>query len=403
MLILEELLKPETQKFIREHTGDITKLAFAGSPFPSIPIQALLEQISSRNQVKNKLPTWYQTPNIYYPPKLNLEQTSSEITAQHKANYAKVERIIDLTGGFGVDCFYFSKYANSVIHFEKNESLSQIVAHNFKQFGIENIQYKTGDSIELLTGYHDIIYADPGRRDKDKNKVFLLKDCLPNIPKNLDKIWQHTDRLLLKTSPMLDISQGVSELKNVECIHIIAVDNDVKELLWFLKSGVYLENPKILTFNYAKKEVQFFELEEKEDTFINFSSPLAYLYEPNAAIFKSGGFNEVAIQFSLNKLSTHSHLYTSNKQIDFPGRVFKIISTFEYNKQTMKALKNTKANINIRNFRESVAKIRKKWKIKDGGEKYLFFTQSQNNKSIVIECEAVRHISKNLTASLLTT
>lgn len=390
MTILDAIISPEVQKFIMEYEGDIAKLAFAGSPFPNVPIQALLEQISSRNQIKNKLPLWYNTPNIYYPPKLNLEQTSSEITAKHKAEYLKGKKIADLTGGFGIDCFYFSKRADSVLHLEKNEVLSQIATHNFSALGVANIHCKFGDSLELLEGNFDMIYADPGRRTEDKNKVFLLEDCLPNIPANLDKILSHTKHLMLKTSPMLDITQGLHELRNVSSIHIIAVNNDVKELLWFIDSENTVEEPKILTFNYTKTTIQTFETEWIDESIADYATPSSYLYEPNAAIFKSGAFNAVAEKFGLKKIAPNSHLYTSEVLIDFPGRRFEIIEVLAYHKKEMKNFIKTKANVSTRNFPESVAKIRKKWKIKDGGTSYLFFTTTLDNQHILIRCNAIR-------------
>lgn len=390
MAILKAILEPEVQKFIREYQGDITKLAFAGSPFPNILIQVLLEQISSRKQIKSKLPLWYNTPNIYYSPKLNLEQTSSEITAKHKSNYIKGDTLADLTGGFGIDCYYFSLKMNSVTHLEQNESLSEIAKHNFLVLNAKNVTCKTGNSLELLEGKYDTIYADPGRRTENKNKVFLLEDCLPNIPKYLNHILNHTNFLMLKTSPMLDIKQGLSELEDVTAIHILAVNNEVKELLWFIETGSSITEPKIFTFNYTKENVQTFESNLNDDISAAYDKPLNYIYEPNAAILKSGAFNKIANQLEINKIAPNSHLYTSESLIDFPGRRFEVIQVLPYHKKEMRKFNKRKANITTRNFKESVAQIRNKWKIKDGGEDYLFFTTLQNNDQVVIQCKAIK-------------
>lgn len=390
MALPEALLDAEVQEFIIKFEGDISKLAFAGSPFPNVPTQALLEQISSRKQIKDKLPKWYGTKNIYYPPKLNLEQTSSEITAQHKAEYVKGNKLADLTGGFGIDCYYFSLKMDSVSHFEQNELLSEIATHNFKQLGVTNVDSKTGDSLELLKGNFDTIYVDPGRRTEDKNKVFLLEDCLPNIPANLERILKHTELLILKTSPMLDISQGLSELKNVSSIHIVAINNEVKELLWFIQATPSFEELKIQTFNYSKDKVQTFETSLRHDVLSEYNAPATFLYEPNAAILKSGAFHDIALQYNLKKLAKNSHLYTGEELIDFPGRRFEIVQVLPYHKKEMAVFKKTKANVSIRNFSESVAEIRKKWKIKDGGKDYLFFTSLENKERVVIHGKPIR-------------
>lgn len=389
MALLEALLDTEVQEFITTFQGDISKLAFAGSPFPKVPTQALLEQISSRKQIKDKLPKWYATKNIYYSPKLNLEQTSSEVTAVHKAKYTQGKTLADLTGGFGIDCFYFSQKMDSVTHFEQNEILSKIAAHNFKQLEVTNIVSKTGNSLALLEESYDTIYVDPGRRTEDKNKVFLLQDCLPNIPDNLEHILKHTSLLMLKTSPMLDISQGLSELQNVEDIHIVAVNNEVKELLWFIHATSSGEAPRIHTFNYTKAKVDIFETALHDNSLADYAAPAKYLYEPNAAILKSGAFHAVALQYNLKKLAKNSHLYTSEELIDFPGRRFEIVQVLPYHKKEMGVFKKTKANISIRNFPESVAEIRKKWKIKDGGKVYLFFTSLENKERLVIQGKQV--------------
>lgn len=388
-MLLEALLRTEVQEFISNFQGDTTKLAFAGSPFPDIPVQALLEQISSRAQIKDKLPTWYATSHIYYPPKLNLEQTSSEISAQHKANYLYGTKIADLTGGFGIDAYFFSLKAEQVTHFEMNEALSKIAQHNFKQLNVSNVTCLVGDSLSLLQESYDTIYVDPGRRTEDKSKVFLLKDCLPNIPDNLSFILEHTELLLLKTSPMLDITQALSELQNVVTIQIIAINNEVKELLWFIQAKPEVEQIRIHTFNYTNKGVETFETGLKDAFEATYAKPEKYLYEPNAAIMKSGAFHDLALQLKIKKLAQHTHLYTADTAISFPGRKFEIVQVLPYQKQAMRIFNKTKANVSIRNFPESVVNLRKKWKIADGGNDYLFFTTLENNEKVVILCKAI--------------
>ena len=311
----------------------------------------------------------------------------------YKSKIVFGDTLIDLTGGFGVDCFYYSMRIKKVIHCEIDTELSAIVSHNFKQFGIENVKCIAGDGFEILSNLNeklDWIYIDPSRRNDQKGKVFMLKDCLPNVPELLSFYFSKADNILIKTAPILDISAGLTELKNVKCIHIIAVDNEVKELLWELNID-FIGNPEIKTINIVNQKLETFNFELNLTVELPFYElPKKYLYEPNSAIMKSGGFDEIGIQYSLSKLHSHSHLYTSDERIDFPGRTFEIKKVFYYSKQEMKTnLENSKANITTRNFPDSVDDIRKKWKINDGGSTYCFFTTDLNNDKIVLLCSKI--------------
>ncbi|MCG2430371.1 THUMP-like domain-containing protein [Aequorivita xiaoshiensis] len=385
----KSILNTEVQDFIRNFEGETSKLAFSGSPFEAVSIRELLQQIESRSRIEKKLPTWFSTRNILYPPKLNLEQTSSEITSEYKASLVKGELIADITGGFGVDSYYFSKKFDEVHYFELNESLSEIVRHNFQVLG-RNIKCFNEDGLnEVLNKKYPVIYADPSRRHDSKGKVFFLKDCQPNIPDNIDEILSNCKVFLLKTSPMLDLTVGLSELKDVSEIHIVAVDNDVKELLWLLEKGKASEL-KIKTINFTKTELEEFNFNWNETVKAKYSLPQEYLYEPNAAILKSGAFDLISKKLNLNKIEVNTHLYTSDHLIDFPGRRFKIEKVVPYNKKEIKsALAFKKANITTRNFPESVATLRKKWKLSDGGNIYLFFTTNLEGKRVMIVCSKV--------------
>jgi hypothetical protein len=389
------LLNPEIQKYINSQIGvDLAKLALQKNPFPEIQWILILNQIAAKSKAKEKLPTYYSSENIIYPSKISVEQTSSEKTALYKSKIVNGETLIDLTGGFGVDCFYYSMKINKVIHCEIDGELSDIVNHNFKQFGIENVKFFSGDSYEILNNYHqkiDWIYIDPSRRNDQKGKVFMLKDCLPNVPELLSFYFSKTDKILIKTAPILDISAGLSELRNVKCIHIVAIDNEVKELLWELNAN-FIGNTEVKTINIFNEKLETFNFEFNSNLELpDYELPKNYLYEPNNAIMKSGGFDEIGIQYNLGKLHSHSHLYTSENLIEFPGRIFEIKKVFHYSKKEMKTnLENTKANITTRNFPESVEEIRKKWKIKDGGSIYSFFTTDLNNDKIVLLCNKIK-------------
>lgn len=387
----EHILHTHVQLFIQENLKtDVNKLILKGSPFKSISIQELANQIIAKQKSLKKLPTWFNCDNIYYPPKLSIEQTSSEVTASYKSKIIKGESIIDITGGFGVDCYAFSKEFKKVTHCEINEELSKIVAYNYQQFDIDNIKTIAQDGLEYLNTTNqkfDCIYIDPSRRSDIKGKVFLLKDCLPNVPENIDFLFEKANTILIKNSPILDITSTINELNFVKEIHIISVNNEVKELLFLLEKN-YKESIKIKTVNLLKNNKQNFHFNQKNNYKPTYELPQDYLYEPNAAILKSGGFSAVSYLLKINKLHQHSHLYTSKEVLkDFPGRIFKIQNVFPYNKKKIKKnIEVKKANITTRNFPKTVDQIRKETKLKDGGILYLFFTTNINNELIVVSC-----------------
>ena len=388
-------LSPEIQDFIATNVDKkISELALQKNPFSDTDWISILNQIESKAKAKTKLPNWFATKSIIYPGKISIEQTSSEKTAQYKAEIVSGKNLIDLTGGFGVDDYYFAKKIKKVTHCEINPELSNIVKHNFEQLNVNNITCYTGDSLAILNSLNtkwDWIYIDPSRRNDSKGKVFMLQDCLPNVPENLDLYFKYSNAILIKTAPLLDISAGLTELKNVKTIHIVAVENEVKELLWELNKQ-YKGEINVKTINLVKENADIFEfILGKNTQNSTYSLPKSYLYEPNSAIMKSGGFDEIGIFYALDKLHKHSHLYTNSNQIDFPGRIFEIKKTISYNKNEMKThLENKQANLTTRNFPDSVECIRKKWKIKEGGNQYCFFTTEENDNKIVLICTKIK-------------
>ncbi|MEZ4857729.1 MAG: class I SAM-dependent methyltransferase [Flavobacteriaceae bacterium] len=382
------LLRPEIQQFIKTFQGNLPDLAFKGSPFKEVSVQELIQQIEGHRKCKEKLPLWHITENIYYPPKVHIEQTSSEVTARYKASLVFGKTLADITGGFGVDCYYFSEKFITVHHYEQNTELSKIAQHNFKILKKEAVSFFSEDGLKgVKNNPYDVIYADPSRRHEAKGKVFFLKDCEPNIIENLEVLLKYGATLLIKTSPMLDISAGLRALSNVSEVHIVAVENEVKELLWLIHKMPPKRNPQIKTVNFQKGVPYFFDFEGNNANKMQYSNPLKYLYEPNAAIMKSGGFSELSEAFNVPKLAEHSHLFTLDSFIEFPGRIFKILEVIPYSKLAMKPFLNFKAHVSTRNFPETVAQLKKKWKISDGGETYLFFTTLENKERVVIKCE----------------
>ncbi len=388
---LKDFLKKEVQEFITQNLKtDPVKLILKGSPFSEIEIKKLVEQIQAKKKAEKKLPTWFKSNKVVYPPLLNLSQSSSEKTAEYKANLISGKSLIDITGGFGVDDFYFSQKVDKVIHCELNPSLSAIARHNFQQLSNQqNCDFIIGDGIDFLNNYTkkaDWIYADPGRRSALGKKIFRLEETQPNVVKHLSLLQEKAKNILLKTSPLLDISQGIQQLKTVKEIHIVAVKNEVKELLWILTD----KKPKeiqIHTINFDTFKNQqytaFLAAENQQE--ITYSTPLAYLYEPNSAILKAGFFKNMAVEFKLYKIAKHTHLYTSDELVDFPGRVFKVINILPVHKKHLQKTGIKKANISTRNFPLKPAQIKKKFKLKDGGKTYLFFTENHLKEKIIIQ------------------
>lgn len=388
------LLNAAVQDFITNSLdANFPKIALMKNPFPDIRWNDILNQIASKNKAKEKLPTWFEHKFVLYPSKIAIEQTSSETAAKYKASLISGVTLIDLSGGFGIDDYYFAQKFNKVVHCEINEELSAIVRHNYQILNQRNIECYPGDSLETLKKLNlkwSWIYVDPSRRSDVKGKVFMLKDCVPNVPNLLDTYFEYSNHILVKTAPILDITSGLVELKFVKNIHIIAVDNEVKELLWEIEKD-YGDTITINAVSLVKDTTEIFSVEygPVEEKSLP-SLPKKYLYEPNPAMMKTGAFEAIGIQYQIEKLHQHSHLYTSDTLIEFPGRKFALKEVLHFDKAEIKKhLEGKKMNITIRNFPISVEEIRKKWKIKDGGNDYCFFTTDMNNEKIVLLCEKI--------------
>lgn len=387
------ILPSDLKEFINNNLKqDINTLALKKNPFPDYEWSWILNQIHAKQKAEKKLPTWFSNEDVIFPSTLSIEQTSSETLAKFKSGLISGETLIDLTGGFGVDDFYFSKSFKKVVHCEFQEDLSAIVQHNFRALNVDNIETISGDSISYLqksTEKFDWIYIDPARRDDKKTKVFLLKDCTPNVVELQEFLFEKSDHILIKVAPLLDISSILNELDNVKKIYAIGLHNEVKELLIVLQKG-FIDQPELIAVNTSNDGTihqDTFYLNDSTDS--QLSLPLNYLYEPFSSYLKIGAYNDIATKFNVNKLHKHSHLYTSNELVDFAGRCFKIEQIIPYNKKDIKFLEHTKCNITTRNFPLKVEEIRNKHKIKDGGDLYAFFTTDLNNDKIVILCTKI--------------
>lgn len=384
------ILDKDVQAYIKvNREKSPSEIALKKSPFSDVSSSEIAAQIDGWQRAVKKLPTWAFSAGIYYPDKINLEQCSSEHTALIKQTLiTKGSKVVDVTGGFGVDSCYMAQEAEIVVHCELNERLSAIVKHNATVLGVNNVVCIATNGVDFVQqqedGSLDYILIDPSRRINHA-KVFLLEDCEPNIIAAQDMFFRKSRFTICKLSPLLDISTALQKLKHVKLIYIISVDSDCKELL-FIQDANYTEAPKLVAIRLFLDQIQTLVLtqEEEKQTLIRTSQPLTYLYDPDVSISKAGAFKTVAKRFNLFKLHTHSHLYTSSDlEPDFPGRAFLIQEVFELS-AFKKRTSLEKANVSAKNFPMKVEEIKKKFKIKDGGNEYLFFTTDYLGNPIVI-------------------
>lgn len=384
------MIDKPTQDFIREHAGDdVRQLALQAKRYPEVDMRVAATQIEGRRLASTKLPTWAAVDGMVYPVRLSLEQCSSEVTARYKASLVSGQRLADLTGGFGVDCSYMAEGFEETTYIERNEELCRIAGHNFALLG-RPIRVVNADSEEALDSlpHQDWIFIDPARRDKAGNKVVSLMDCTPDVCRLKPLLMQKATRMMIKCSPMLDISQAVRELQSVSEVHVVSVNNECKELLLIL-GGAAVEG-SIHTINYHGGEVQKFVYAASEEVaaLCPYATSVArYLYEPNSSLMKAGCYRLPAQRYGLSKLHPNTHLYTSDTLVsDFPGRVFRVERVCGFGKKELKTLGCKQANLAVRNFPERVDALQKRLKIQDGGSTYLFATTLQDESKALIVC-----------------
>jgi 16S rRNA G966 N2-methylase RsmD len=389
----KNILDSEVQKFINHNLhADIPNLSLKKSPFYLVSSKELAEQIDSKKRCELKLPHWFNSKGIYYPTKIAIEQASSEIAAKYKAELIQGEELIDLTGGIGVDTSFFARKVKSVTHCEINQELSEIAEYNSRIFGLD-INFIHSSGIEYLLNSNktfSTIYIDPSRRISSK-KVFMLKDCEPDIISNLQLLRDHSSRILIKTAPLLDIQSSIKELKQVSSIHVVSIKNECKELLIIIDKEQETDDPLITCAILGDDEKTYsFKLSEEKEFQINkYSEPLEYIYEPDAALLKAGCFKLITRDFNSYKIHQHTHLYTSTELLkSFPGRKFILKKAGDYG-MFIKENQVKKANIICRNFGLSPEEIKKKLKINDGGNEYLLFCTGPKNERLVLNCERI--------------
>ncbi|MGK7389160.1 MAG: THUMP-like domain-containing protein [Candidatus Cyclobacteriaceae bacterium M2_1C_046] len=379
--MINELKQKQVQEFISKHLDDDpASVVLSNKDIAGVDIRVIAEQIRAKQKAAKKFPTWADNPNIIFPSALSVEQASSFETADYKAALKTKGLCIDLTGGLGVDTLAFAKNFEKVIYVETDPVKVEAAKNNFEVLGQENIEVVNSSAEDFISRFDQkasLIFLDPDRRP-GKQKVLGLEESLPNVVELKEVLLDKAENVLIKASPMTDISATLKLFPEIIQVHTLAINNDCKELLFLLEKET-AESHKIVAANYTGEEWQLFEASGQEKP--EYALPETYLYEPNAAILKAGLQDNLSTAFNVKKLHPSTHLFTSeNLQEDFPGRIFHLKDILPVNKKAVKiALPDPKANLSTRNFPEHVDKLKKKLGIKDGGNYYIFACRLRDN------------------------
>ncbi len=388
-------LSQATQEFVANHRhSDVKQLALQAAKYLEVDMPTAIAQISGRQAASIKIPSWAAKDELRYPQHLSMEQCSSEATARYKASIAQGKILVDLTGGFGVDCAFLATQFEQVHYVERQTELCEITTNNYNTLSLHHIRTHNSDAIDYLMQMPsaDWIMIDPARRDGHGGKTVAISDCEPDVEQLEDLLTEKTTNVLVKLSPMLDIAKTVSTLKHIREIHVVSVANECKELLLVLSKTNAETEPTLHCTNLTTQGEQRFtfnRITEQQATCCYTNKLKHYLYEPNASILKAGGYRSVAVQYGLAKLHPNSHLYTSDNLVEeFPGRIFEVKSYCTFAKKELKRLLGDikKANLTVRNFPATVAELRKRTKLAEGGDDYLFATTLADEKKILVHC-----------------
>jgi hypothetical protein len=386
---LSQYHRADFQQFVQDHlTEDPALLLFRYQGKTDFNLKAAVQQISARQKAAKKLPSWASNPQLIFPASISLEQSSSEQTAEFKARNRSGELMIDLTGGFGVDSFFLGKNFEKATYCEMQEELADVAHHNFEVLASGKFKIIKGDGLAFLaqTKLHfDLVYADPARRGKGNQKLYKLQDCEPDVVSSWEMMKSKADSILLKLSPMLDISQALTELPDIQKVQVISVKNEVKELLlhWNKSSSDANINIEAVDLEANESSFSFTSAEEALAT-SEYGEVGNYLIEPLSAVLKAGAFKTFGERFGLSKLDSNSHLYTSSEvQKDLPARVFEVIQEVQPKKGEIKKLfPSGKVNVITRNYATGSEVLKKKLGVKDGGDDFLIGTKTQHGFKI---------------------
>lgn len=385
----------EEIQFIQQNLhANAGELVLKAGKYKGLDVKKLAGQIQSRQKALKKLPEWSANDKLIFPPALSVEQCSSEATALYKARIVQGNLLIDITGGMGIDCYYMSRSFAETHYFEQQPAVAASAAYNFSQLGAARIQVHAGESLQALQHglTADWLYADPARRDANKEKVVRLADCTPDVVGNAASLLHAAPNILIKTSPLLDIDLASKELQKLKEVHVIGYEQECKELL-FVLDRAQAEREfeiRVRVVDGAGEPIHQLDFNRKEErnAVLHYAKPQGFLYEPHAAVLKAGAFKTLCARYPVQKLAFHSQLYTSDAFIqDFPGRSFQIVAVCKPDiREILQHLPGDKANITTRNFPAKPEELRKKWKIKDGGDHYLFATTLADQSKVVIVC-----------------
>ena len=378
-----------TRQFIRENlNADVPTLALKKAPVGT-DVSLALRQIEARQLLRKKVPSWSENEDLLFPAHLSIEQCSSEAAARYKANLLAGETFVDLTGGLGIDTYYISRHFQLADYVERQTELCDMARHNFAVLNADvKVWNETAEAYLNHCEYKDCIFIDPARRDEYGRKTVSIADCTPDVAALQDLLLEKAGKVMIKLSPMLDISKALEELRHVREVHVVAVANECKELDVVLERG-HQGEPQFICVNLLTEqpELRFTMDEERHCSGKLAESVLDYLYEPNPALMKAGCYKLLTTRFDVFKLHKNSNLYTSKQYVpDFPGRAFKVEGWALYNKKVKQTLLSDveKASVAVRNFPLSVAELRKSLKLSDGDETYLFATTLKGEKKVVI-------------------
>ena len=378
-----------TRQFIRENlNADVPTLALKKAPVGT-DFSLALRQIEARQLLRKKVPSWSENEDLLFPAHLSIEQCSSEASAQYKAGLLQGHTFADLTGGLGVDTYLIAQHFQQADYVEQQAELCDLTRHNFTALKANvKVWNETAEDYLNHCEPKDCIFLDPARRDAYGRKTVSISDCTPDVSALQDKLLEKAKTVMIKLSPMLDISKALEELRYVQEVHVVAVANECKELDVVLERG-YEGEPQFVCLNLltTQPELRFTQEEERNCQSRLAEGVMNYLYEPNPAVMKAGCFKLLTERFDVSKLHKNSNLYSSEQLIpSFPGRIFEVESWALYNKKVKQTLLSDveKASIAVRNFPLSVVELRKSLKIGDGDETSLFATTLKGEEKVII-------------------
>jgi 16S rRNA G966 N2-methylase RsmD len=372
------------KQFVQDHlTEDPAQLLFAYSGKTDFDLKPAIQQIQARQKAKQKLPSWADHHDLIFPTSLSLEQASSEETARFKSGIlTKRKTMIDLTGGFGVDTFYLAENFEKAVYCERNPELSAIVEFNFNLLQPGKFEFFQGDSLEFLSKSDktfDLIFVDPARRGNHNQKLYKLADCEPDIVSHWELLKTKAHSILVKASPMLDIKQAINEIPDIQQVWVVSVKNEVKEILLYWQEGKVSKERIVHAIDLQSGGTKGFSFtyEEEESSESIFGEMEKYLIEPYSPILKAGAFRSFGKKFGLKKMHPNSHVYTCEDLPDaIPGRIFEVIQEINNPKKELKQLFPAgKVNVITRNYALSADELKKKYRLKDGGDKFLIGTK----------------------------